>query len=229
MTMEEIKEKLARKAVTFQTGGIRPTKELLESWIGCVRWKKPGEGIPNDKNGNEMIPIATLFIKDLPYIPEHLQGIELITVFMAENVFDHLRVVEDYFCIRAYESLEQLESCEWMASIMKAFPLVPKLIENDYPIWVGGGIPDEIEDEILRLEDEEDLDYYEDIYEESYRVHKVGGYPSFVQPGAWFDGYEFVFQIASDEKAQFNIVDSGNFYFFYNKEKKAWKVYCDFY
>ena len=73
MTMEEIKEKLARKAVTFQTGGIRPTKELLESWIGCVRWKKPGEGIPNDKNGNEMIPIATLFIKDLPYIPEHLQ------------------------------------------------------------------------------------------------------------------------------------------------------------
>lgn len=47
MTIEEIKEKLARKAIIFQTGGICPTKELLESWIGCVCWKRPEEEIPN--------------------------------------------------------------------------------------------------------------------------------------------------------------------------------------
>ena len=63
MTIEEIKEKLGKKAVIFQTGGIRPTKDLLESWIGCVCWKKATELLPADKNGKTMQPIATLFIK----------------------------------------------------------------------------------------------------------------------------------------------------------------------
>ncbi|MBD5089256.1 MAG: DUF1963 domain-containing protein [Clostridiales bacterium] len=229
MTIEEIKEKLAKKAIIFQTGGSRPTKELLESWIGCVCWKRLEEEIPIDQNGKPMFPIATLFLKDLPYIPDALQGMELITVFMAEDIYDHLRFVEDYFCIRVYENLDKLVVCDWKSEIMKAFPLVPQLVENDYPTWDGGGIPMNIEDEILRLEDEEDIDYYGDICEEIYREHKIGGYPAFCQPGYWFEDYDFVFQISSDEKAQFNIVDNGEFYFFYHKEKKDWKVTCDFY
>lgn len=229
MAVDEIKEKLVRKAVIFETGGIKPTRELLESWIGCVCFKKPEEELPTDKNGNNMLPIATLFIKDLPYVPEALQGIDLITVFMAEDVFDHLRFVEDYFCIRTYDSLDGLESCQWTSSLMKAFPLVPELVEDDYPVWDGNDIPEDIEDEILRLEDEEDIDYYEDIKEEEYSQHKIGGYPAFIQPGYSFDDYEFVFQISSDEKAEFNIVDSGSFYFFYNADTKEWKVSCDFY
>lgn len=229
MTVSEIKEKLARKAVVFQTGGIRPTGELLESWIGCVCWKRPEEEMPLDMDGNQMFPIATLFIKDLPFIPQHLQGIELITVFMAENLCGHRDAAEEYFCIRTYDSLDGLESCDWKAPIMKAFPLVPKLVENDYPAWDGGGIPDDIFDEILELEDEEDIEYFEDIAEEMYGAHKVGGYPAFIQPGCTFENYEFAFQISSDEKAQFNFVDSGSIYFFYNKEDKSWKVHYDFY
>ena len=229
MTVNEVKEKLAKKAVVFHTGGIRPTKALLESWIGCVCWRLPGEMIPVDKEGKKMQPIATFFLKDLPYVPECLQGIELITVFISENLCGHDDIAEEYVHIRTYKTLEGLEQCDENASIMRAFPLVPKLVEDDYPIWDDAGFPGELFEEILRLEEDEDIEYYEDIVEENYYIHKVGGYPAFIQAGDFFEGYEFAFQISSDEKAQFNFVDSGQIYFFYNRETQDWKVQYDFY
>ena len=89
--------------------------------------------------------------------------------------------------------------------------------------------PAELFEEILRLEEEEDIEYYEDIAEESYYMHKVGGYPAYIQAGGCLNGYEFAFQISSDEKAQFNFVDSGRIYFFYNKDTQDWKLDYDFY
>ena len=50
--------------------------------------------------------------------------------------------------------MEGLESCDWKSIIMKAFPLVPRLVDNDYPTWDGGGIPMDIGDEILSFEEE---------------------------------------------------------------------------
>ena len=43
------------------------------------------------------------------------------------------------------------------------------------------------------------------------------------------DGYEFMLQIASDEKANLNIVDNGNFYLAKNSQTGEWRLYCDFY
>lgn len=229
MKVSDVKEKLAKKAVEFQTGGIRPTKTLLESWIGCVCWKMPDEVLPVDKEGKEMQPIATFFLKGLPYVPQHLQEIELITVFVSEDICGHRDNTEGFFQIRTYKTLEGLEHCEWNASIMKAFPLVPKLVESDYPMWDDADFPAELFEEILRLEEEEDIEYYEDIAEESYYMHKVGGYPAYIQAGGCLSGYEFAFQISSDEKAQFNFVDSGRIYFFYNKDTQDWKLDYDFY
>lgn len=62
MTVQEIKTKLMKEAIVFSTGGIRPTNELLESWIGKVSWKKDMESIPKDVDRNEMNPLATLSI-----------------------------------------------------------------------------------------------------------------------------------------------------------------------
>lgn len=232
MTVKEIKEELAKKAVIFETGGKRPTRELLESWIGSVCWQHEGEDIPKDKNGNNMASVATIFLKDLPFVPLELTGIELVTVFMSKDVWDNL-ISDDlspWFYIRTYTSLEQLVPCEYQTDMIKPFPLIPQLIENDYPCWDGGGIPEEIEDTILQLETTEGIDYFDDICEEIYAQHKVGGYPAFCQSGYSFgDEYEFVMQISSDAKALFNIVDSGKFYFFYNPLISDWKVYCDFY
>ncbi|WP_257216138.1 hypothetical protein [Lysinibacillus sphaericus] len=38
MSIKHIQSQLAKQATIFQTGGFRPTHELLESWIGYVGW-----------------------------------------------------------------------------------------------------------------------------------------------------------------------------------------------
>jgi hypothetical protein len=232
MTVDEIKEILKRKAVIFHTGGKRPTQELLESWIGRVSWKQQDEDLPLDIIGGNMLPIATIFLKGIPFCPVELLGMELVTIFMSEEIWDNL-IAEDlspWFTIRTYKSLDDLVPCEYKSDMMNPFPIMPKFVENDFPTWDGGGIPSAIEDVILKLENTDGIDYFDDICEEIYGQHKLGGYPAFCQSGHWFgEGYSFVLQISSDEKAKFNIVDSGNFYFYYNPQKADWKVYCDFY
>ncbi len=230
MTVQEIKEKLMKEATIFSTGGVRPTNELSESWIGKAAWKKAQESMPSDADGKEMAPLATLFLEGIVGIPQSLSGIYLCTIFISPDIYAHLTDLNGYFCVRTYGKEDALIPCDWVNEKIKAFPLVPKAVSNDMPVWDGGGIPAEVEDEILRLEDEEEIDYCEDIQEDIYVMHKVGGYPSYIQPGGWDEEkYEFAFQIASDEKARFNIVDSGNFYFFYCRENQQWEMQCDFY
>lgn len=86
------------------------------------------------------------------------------------------------------------------ASFVKPFPLKSQLIEEDYPVWDGGGIPAEIESELLEMEESGEITDYFD-YVEINEGHKIGGYPNFIQSGIDFgEGYEFLIQIASDEK-----------------------------
>ncbi len=230
MTIQEIKDALQKKATVFETGGIRPTNGLLENWIGKVTWKGENESLPLDVNGNEMQPLATLFLDGLTGVPKGLKDTFLCTVFISPDFLDNLMDLEGYFMVRTYNKNDKLVQCSWINENIKALPLVPIAVENDFPVWDGGGIPSEIEDEILRLEDEEDIDYYEDIAEENYTTHKIGGYPAYIQSGDWdTDLYEFAFQISSDEKAKLNIADSGSFYFFYSKEKQKWDMQCDFF
>ncbi|MEK5231899.1 DUF1963 domain-containing protein [Lysinibacillus sp. FSL K6-0232] len=227
MTIKSIQTQLAKQATIFQTGGIRPTHQLLESWLGYVGWSLPEEQQPA-----AFQPLATFFLKDLPYRPQALQSLELITLFVHKDIVDYL--VEDdlsaYFVIRAYPALDGLVRREWQHPAIRAFPLVPQKVTNDYPVWGGGGIPSQLEDKILQLEQEGKLDYFDDIVESLYPLHKIGGYPTFCQSGYDFgEDYPFVLQVASDAKANFNIVDHGNFYFFYNPNKRLWRVHCDFY
>ena len=112
---------------------------------------------------------------------------------------------------------------------LKPFPLRPQIIEEDYPVWDRGGMPDEIAKEISALEDSGAIDDYYDIAENHYG-HKIGGYPSFCQPGVEFgDDFEFVIQIASDEKTHLNIVDRGTIFLAKSLKTGGWKYYCDFF
>ncbi len=230
MTEQEIKEVLRKKATVFETGGVRPTNELLENWIGKVTWKCEKENLPTDADGNAMEPLATLFLDGLTGVPDGLKDVYLCTVFISPNVLDKLNNLDGYFCVRTYGRDDKLVPCNWVNENIKAFPLVANPVDNDFPVWDGGGIPLEIAEEVLRLEDEEGIYYFEDISEEYYPMHKVGGYPTYIQSGGWdADQYEFAFQISSDEKAKFNIIDSGRFYFFYSKKEQKWEMQCDFY
>lgn len=228
LKITQIKNALFKKATIFQTGEFQPTEDLGESWIGKVLWGKEGETIPANFD-----PICTIFLNNLPYVPKELMGCQLLTIYMNFDIFNNLNVdnLVSFFKINCYSSLDELQKINEQSTKIKPFPLTPLFIDNDTPSWEDSdSIDSEIEGEILRLEFEQGMEYYEDIVEKIYSNHKVGGYPSFTQGGVSFgEDYPFVFQISSDEKAQFNIVDSGSFYFFYNEEKQDWIVHCDFY
>jgi hypothetical protein len=70
MTKEEFENKIKKSAIGFQIGGFRPEDSLTSSWIGNV--KVSGESWPKS-NGQSMIPICQLNLKELPNIPENLK------------------------------------------------------------------------------------------------------------------------------------------------------------
>lgn len=230
-TIEEIKSQLARRAVILTTGGFKPTNSDSESWIGRVYLYNEDEDVPRDNNGNIMIPLFQLCMNSLPFIPETLVDIKALTVFISEDIPVNLTPNGENWVIREYRKTDSLVVKEFLnkESILKAFPLKPEIINEDYPVWDGGGMNDEIADKILKLEKSGEIKSYYDIAENIY-AHKVGGYPSFCQPGIEpGEDFQFVFQIVTDEKANLNIIDNGTIFFFKNFKTGEWKYYCDFY
>jgi hypothetical protein len=133
--------------------------------------------------------------------------------------------------LREYKNTDQIviKDLKNDSSFIKHFPLSNKLIEEDYPVWEDYEISEEISNKILELKNSGIIDSYYDIIENNYS-HKIGGYATYCQSGIDFgEDFEFVFQIASDEKANLNIIDSGNFYLAKNKKTEEWLLYCDFY
>lgn len=67
MEIEGIKRLLHRPATKFSVGGFRPTNELTESWVGKVFLFGKGEDIPINSRGKQMMPLAQIYLKDLPF------------------------------------------------------------------------------------------------------------------------------------------------------------------
>ncbi len=203
-----------KNAVVFETGGKRPDKENDGNWIGRIGWCLEGEGLPLDVDGEEMAPLAMFSRSSLPWMPASLDGIDVLAVFLSPGFWDHL-ADDDYdglFSIREYGSKARRLPCEWNNDCIKPFPLTPSLIEDSED---DGEEESDCEDE-----DDDDPRY----------SHKLGGFPTFIQGEPYFgDDYDFIFQIASDDKAELNIVDMGCFYFFRNRRTGEWKMHCDFF
>ncbi|MGE7774750.1 hypothetical protein ACQKLP_08505 [Chitinophaga sp. NPDC101104] len=109
------------------------------------------------------------------------------------------------------------------------FPLKTNFIAQDCPVWDGGGLASGDSDTIIALEDKGIISGYHHDFPNHYG-HKLGGFPSFCQPGVSMGkGFEFVMQIATDEKANINIVDSGTVFLAKHPKTGDWNYYCDFY
>ena len=252
---KEIREKIARTCTEFETKKFDYDDESKISWIGRVFLCKENEieERPKDNNGRTMYPVAQFYLANLPYLPEALKKFEYITVFMGED-FPEYNVEDegvskngDGWILRTYTKDDILVKNEYLRDdniCPDSYPLIAKLNDKDFPVWDGGGLDFEVEDEICELEEEYDeeldkekneediLDYYSDIATNHSYLHKFGGYPSYCQPGLGLEvikGYHFVFQISSDEVARYNIVDSGSLMFFYNENEDKWVMYYDFY
>ena len=231
MDILEIKDKLAKKTTLLYVDDSKNVNLTEKSCLGKVNCKIEGEDLPIDNDNNKMLPLATFFLEGLSSVPESVKDYYCCSIFISENILDHYETkYEGYYEVRMYKKTDNLVSCDWQSEYFKGFPLRMKEIDNDYPVWDGGGIPLDIEDEIIRLSDEEGIEYFDDIYESNEETHKIGGYPHYIQSGNWDkENYEFIFQINSDAKINLNIADGGSFYLFYSKKKKKWEFQCDFY
>ncbi|QCE41789.1 DUF1963 domain-containing protein [Psychroserpens sp. NJDZ02] len=235
MTVEDLKNKIVKPVTKFSAGGFRPKNTIEESWIGRVFAYNEDEEIPKDKNGDLMFPLAQFYLPNLPYVHPRISNTKLITVFISADLPDCFEPMGENWVIREYENLDtiKIKKLENPNSFLKAFPLQAELDENDFPLWDGGGLSMEDEAEVLRFENEGIIEDYFDITEHIYD-HKIGGYPSFCQSGignsdGFGEGFEFVFQISSDEKANFNVIDNGSLMFAKNSDTNQWSVYYDFY
>lgn len=222
LRIEKIKNKLRKKAVVFETGEVQLGTLPEQSWIGRVNVGYADEGRPLDLNQKPMLPLIQLCLTDIPLIPTALQNTKVLTVFISS---DFLQQPKNNFCIREYCSLQNLVEKDFGDGFdgIKAFPLFPELIENDYPDWGSDDISRETLDIICQMEKEDGIEYYWDISERSESKHKIGGYADSCQGGVGFpSGYEFVFQVDSDVKAELNIGDGGRIFFAKNPENHQW-------
>ncbi|MFC4477394.1 DUF1963 domain-containing protein [Flavobacterium chungangensis] len=229
--IEKLKKALSKKATTFQSGGFKPTNSISESWIGRVYLYLENEEIPLDNNGEEMFPLFQLCFDHLPFVPDILKATKIITIFISKDFPMDLTSNGNNWILREYKDTSEIiiKDLKNEKSHIKPFPLSQNLLEEDYPVWEDPEIPDDISDKILELEDSGIIDSYYEMVENN-TCHKIGGYANYRQSGIYFgEDFEFVLQIASDEKAHLNIVDSGNFYFAKNRKTGEWMYYIDFY
>lgn len=182
------------------------------SWLGHVEVAAPEEGWP-ELEGQSLAPMAQLRLDQMPFVPNELRDIQLITVFA---LFEDGHV-GDAFCkrhpgswvLRSYASAAELVEVE-RPDIDFGFggaPLKYKLIEQDTPDWLD--VSDEISGDLWP---KKGLD-------RDYRA-RVGGWPNLVQSDIYWAPHnkhpanpKYAFQIDSDPELNLWIGDSGSMYF----------------
>ncbi len=137
MEVVQIKNILRKKATLFQTGGKRPDLSINESWIGKIPYSLPNETYPIDRYQEKMYAIMMLNLTQIPFVPEAVKGTKAIAVFLSPNFAKDLSNLSGNFCIREYDSIEELVPNEMSLTFpaLKPFPLIPKLVVNEFPQW----------------------------------------------------------------------------------------------
>lgn len=210
MNAKELRQRFARKASVMVLGGFRPPEDPLASWFGRIRVALPHEVWPSH-NGKPMFPLCQINCTELPYTPDALSDIALLSVFITQDDLPFDSPNGEGWALRTYAKLDGLiEVIEHGPTPqLKPFPMRWELIEDDYPCWedVGMEVPPEVEE-----------NYY-DLFK-NRDGSKVGGWPSLIQSEIYWGPWNkhpanpvYVFQIASEEKAHWAWGDEGVGYF----------------
>lgn len=231
MDIQEIRRHLSQPAIKLVVGGFQPSNEDDESWFGKVFLFRPDEVVPKNDTGDDLHPYAQFHLPNLPFRIPALEGVRVLTLFVSDPIPEAFEPMGNNWLIREYGVDDVLVRKELSVtgSHLKPFPLNAELIAEDFPVWDGGGVPKYLEDEICKLEETGKIESYYDMVTHT-DDHKIGGYPSFCQPGIDVgDDFQFVFQITSDSRLNLNVVDSGSLMFWKHKTTGEWVIYYDFY
>jgi hypothetical protein len=230
MDIHEIKNRLTKRATGLAIGGFKPTFSDTESWIGRVSFYREDESIPEDGAGLLMLPLLQLSLGGLPFVPQGLENTTMITLFISEDLPSGWAEEGADWVLREYTKDDTLlyKELDNPDAWLRSFPLKATFIPEDYPIWDTGTIPAELEEAIIQLEKSGEIEDYYNVVDNHYG-HKLGGYPTFHQPGSSFEeGFEFLLQIASDEKVRLNIIDKGTIYLGKSSATGEWRLFVDF-
>lgn len=202
-----------RKASIAQIGGFSPTQTPLTSSFGGRLVGAAHETWPLN-GGEPMLPLLQVRTDELPSVPEQLSGVALFTVFAGpgELPVDLPAPNGSGWLIRCYGSLDALRPLAGEPkSHLRPFPIRWSLGESEGPAWEDAwGVTDL--SAFNELEDAIDLFY--DRYQNRSST-KVGGWPSYIQGAPAQTLGDFVFQIGSEEKANWMWGDNGIGYFYF--------------
>ena len=170
-----------------------------------------------------MYPLLQICVSELPHVPKQIKDLALITVYVDRHCLsmDLPAINGDGWLIRTYASLDGLQKLPSPASVVpRAHSVTWRLAEQEGPSWKEAG----------SLVDRTKLKKLAGIREQfDERYHrsagtKVGGWPEYIQaaPEGMVD--HFVFQIASESKADWAWGDASRGYFYFSG---MWMMHWD--
>ena len=127
----------SRAASLARIGAFRPPEDPRASWAGQVRVARAGETWPL-AGGEPMLALVQLNLTEAPVLPPALEGLALVTMFVAPRELTH-------WALRAYESLDGLVELEAPQRPFGAQPIrwEPECDYADHPLGglKPGGFP----------------------------------------------------------------------------------------
>lgn len=207
---EEWKSKLVRPASRMIIGGFPPPEDPRTSWFGCTTLQDPEEEWPLSKTG-PMFPLCQILTSELPFVPDDLQDIALIQIFIAPDFNLYDTNAGQGWCLRTSTSLDPLVPAtppEFKSEI-KPLPVRWELLENDLPSFED--LPDDFPDRL-----------HEKWWDSFCGADgsKVGGWPTLVQSEIYWAPWNlhpanprYVLQIDTEKKANWMWGNCGVGYF----------------
>lgn len=210
MLIDEIRERLGRRAIVLELDDSGPPEHPGASWFGRVNLGEPGERWPRS-NGRPMLPLCQINLWDMPFRPPRLDDVAFLTVFVDATDLPLDTPNGEGWCLRAYRDAGSLVPLEAPGgSRLVPFPLRPRVIERDFPKHED--VPVEL------LPEPVDKRYY-DLFETAEGL-KLGGWPTLIQAEIFWAPWnqhpadpEYVFQIDSTDKGNWWWGDQGVGYF----------------
>ncbi|HWE95072.1 MAG TPA: DUF1963 domain-containing protein [Tepidisphaeraceae bacterium] len=209
--IDDWKRRLGKPASKMILGGVQQPENRSSSWFGRILQASPGEAWPRHA-GQLMWPLCQINCEELPYRPDVIADLSMITVFIAPNVLPNDTANGDGWCLRAYPAKAEVQPIEEPAhgSPLRPHSVHWELIEHDYPTYddLPPDFPDELRDQYF------DLDF------ENTGGTKLGGWPTNIQAEIYWAPFNrhpanprYVFQIDSEPKANWFWGDQGVGYF----------------
>ena len=218
-SLEELRALVARTASAAKVGG-EPSGDPLASCLGLVRAAAPDEAWPTFE-GQPMLGVAQLNLREAPFVPPALSDVALITFFLAahkgedglEYFFPAGRRNGEGWVLRAYDSIEGLVAmpAAYDPGWLSPRGITWERIEDLPDEWGQGGAHDLVDfaaiEEILGEDD------WNDAVGRPADATKLGGWPSVIGDDSDEESparkATFCLQIDSDLEVGLDLWDGG--------------------